>query len=313
MTSFLLESNVQMIWNVLMNSEIIKSNIQKINFDKIEEFFKKYIFEFYEREKNYDADLLSLNKKFITNIITVLNTNINSQTNKPNQPSQPNNNFTREYYVENRMNETEKEFKNKQNDFLNYVSKPVPEKPSFLDTQKENTIQKEELNLLMKKTLEEREQYEKKIDFIIDNKQINNQQPTIQQNNQQNNQQPTIQQKKYIKIFSDELKEFPMEIQDLDNRISLKILDIKGDVNGGANGDANDDVNCGANCDPEDNPECDIDFKESINNRFSDINEQLSIIKEGIDYIIKNLKDLKTENTKSENTKNENTYSKKLN
>jgi len=207
MNSFLLETNVQMIWDVLMNSEIIKSNIEKINFDKIEEFFKKYIFEFYEREKNYDNDLLSLNKKFITNIITVLNTNINSQPSqiiKPLHKNQPNKNFTREYYVENRMNETEKEFINKQKDLLNYTSKPIPEKPSFLNTQKENTIEKDEMNLLIKKTLEERENYEKKIDFIVDKKESFNNISHFQE-------------KKYIKISSDELKEISMEIQELDN------------------------------------------------------------------------------------------------
>lgn len=69
--SFLSKENIELLWDVLLDEPIIKG-ISKTNQDIIYNAFYKNMFTFFEKEKYNNYDLITLNKKFLTQVLKAL-------------------------------------------------------------------------------------------------------------------------------------------------------------------------------------------------------------------------------------------------
>jgi hypothetical protein len=138
---FLSKQNVKLIWDVLIDEDILNNKSKDI-ISQINVVFNKNIEPFYEIEKNNTNNLIELNKKFITLIINFVNKNFPNvqQYSQPQQTSQQTTHqpdkkelITYEDLQANRQNEFEKEFSRKQKEFSNMMTLQVPDKPNFSD------------------------------------------------------------------------------------------------------------------------------------------------------------------------------------
>ena len=134
---FLSKQNVKLIWDVLIDEDIL-NNKSKDVISQISVVFNKNIGPFYEIEKKNTNNLIELNKKFITLIINFVNKNfpnVQQYSNTQKQSHQPDKKelITYEDLQANRQNEFEKEFSRKQKEFSNMMTLQVPEKPNFSD------------------------------------------------------------------------------------------------------------------------------------------------------------------------------------
>jgi hypothetical protein len=101
----------------------------------MQNFYITDIREFYEREKSRDWDLMSLNKMFIETILQKLS-NPQPPALKLREPTIEVKNprsITAEDIHASRMNEFEKQFAERQNEFSRAMTTHVPEKPTFND------------------------------------------------------------------------------------------------------------------------------------------------------------------------------------
>lgn len=131
---FLSQNNVEMLWEVLMDEDILK-NKPNVTINQINQIFHKNIRPFYESERKNTNNLMELNKRFISLMINFVNkkypnTNITSSNNTNNKTQQF---VTHEDIQANRMNEFESQYNAKQQEFKNAMSLPVPETPKFSD------------------------------------------------------------------------------------------------------------------------------------------------------------------------------------
>ena len=134
---FLSKQNVKIIWDVLIDEDILKNKSKDV-ISQISVVFNKNIGPFYEIEKKNTNNLIELNKKFIKLIINFVNKNFPnvqqySNTQKQAQQHDKKELITYEDLQANRQNEFEKEFSRKQKEFTNMMTLQVPEKPNFSD------------------------------------------------------------------------------------------------------------------------------------------------------------------------------------
>jgi hypothetical protein len=133
---FLSKQNVKLIWDVLIDEDIVNNKSKDI-ISQIIVVFNKNIEPFYEIEKKNTNNLIELNKKFITLIINFVNKTFPQQ--QPPQLQQTSQQpdkkelITYEDLQANRQTEFEKEFSRKQKEFSNMMTLQVPEKPNFSD------------------------------------------------------------------------------------------------------------------------------------------------------------------------------------
>ena len=72
--NFLSNENINLLWEVLKEEEILK--IQSLNvLEQITQIFKNNLKGFYEIEKNKSMNLVDINKKYILLILNYVNTN----------------------------------------------------------------------------------------------------------------------------------------------------------------------------------------------------------------------------------------------
>jgi len=155
-TDFLSKENIGIIWDVLMDNDVLKNKPKEIIVE-INVVIKKIITSFYENEKQTASNLIELNKKFITLIINYVKKNFNNnkittpqinQTNQINQINQINQTnsqkrqqsqsqskelITFEELQTQRLSEFDKQLSEKQKEFTNAITLQVPEKPNFSD------------------------------------------------------------------------------------------------------------------------------------------------------------------------------------
>lgn len=65
---FLSKENIDLLWDVLLDEPVIKS-ISKTNQDQVYNAFYTNAFTFFEKEKNQQHDLITLNKKFLSQML----------------------------------------------------------------------------------------------------------------------------------------------------------------------------------------------------------------------------------------------------
>jgi len=137
---FLRKENVEMIWELIADEEFTQDKTERQMMD-MQNLFITDIREFYEREKSISNDLMSMNKMFIENILQKLSNVQNVQSTEStalnlrepvielNKPQA----ITAEDIQASRMNEFEKQFAERQNEFSKAMTLKVPEKPFFND------------------------------------------------------------------------------------------------------------------------------------------------------------------------------------
>ena len=67
--SFNSNTNLQILWDIIIDDDLLKS----MNKSQLNEIFNHSASSFYEKERNIQQSLVSLNKKFITQFIRSIN------------------------------------------------------------------------------------------------------------------------------------------------------------------------------------------------------------------------------------------------
>jgi hypothetical protein len=119
--SFLSKENVEMIWELIADEDIMR-NITGQQTTDIQKLFLSNIRQFYQRENGSNKDLMDMNKQFIEIMLEKM-------SREPTVKAP----ITSEDIQSSRMNEFEKQLANKQNEFSNAMTTKVPEKPKFGD------------------------------------------------------------------------------------------------------------------------------------------------------------------------------------
>jgi len=148
---FLSEQNIQMLWEIILDDDIIvNKNREEVSL--INNLFLRVAKQFNDKEKETHKSLLEMNKNFISIIVNILNENLPKP--KPLVIHETGALITAQEIQANKLNEFETEFTKKQEEFTRAMTIPVPEKPNFTDNAKDEPLS--ELNDIIKRTIAER-------------------------------------------------------------------------------------------------------------------------------------------------------------
>ena len=157
MTDFLKENNVRLLWEVLMDEDILRSKPKEF-IEYILRIFQKNLVPFYENERKTSQSLMTFNKKYISfmmdMILQVDTPTANKQPNPIN--SQKKDLITYEEIQEERKSVFEREFNKKQEEFQRAVTLPTPPVPQFGDKLDEEKPPISELERRIQQTVKER-------------------------------------------------------------------------------------------------------------------------------------------------------------
>jgi hypothetical protein len=130
---FLTKQNVSLLWEVIMDNEIMKNKPQT-EVSQIIDIFNVNLKKFHDSTNN--NNLTELNKNYITVMMNFINKNFN----KPVQqvlPSIKKPLVTYEELQNDRLTKFEKDFNSKQQEFTSAMALPVPPTPDFSDKKDE--------------------------------------------------------------------------------------------------------------------------------------------------------------------------------
>jgi hypothetical protein len=147
---FLTKINVQLLWEVVTDDDLLQNQPNEI-LQQISNTFEKNIRGFNEVEKKTSSNLMNMNKKFISLIMNRANVIISQSQNKNKNKKEI---ITSSDLQTERQTIFEKELSQKQNEFSNAMSLPVPPVPKFTDDNLDKPIN--EMELEIKKALEQR-------------------------------------------------------------------------------------------------------------------------------------------------------------
>lgn len=243
---FLTKQNVDLLWEVIIDDDLFKNKPKEL-INQIANIFNQKLRAFYESEKNNSNNLMNMNKKFV-GLMLNQSYGIISNLNKPQ--IQNKNKISRDLITSSdlqteRISQFEKELSQKQNEFSNAMSLPVPPTPKFSDTNLDEPIS--EMELEIKKVLDQRnydiEQVSKNLNKSNADSWLKPQETSLKNektpsiNNSIMNSNSGIQNKlKYIKIDNDNIENIVIkkDIIDLnqkkhitweDENINLKITE----------------------------------------------------------------------------------------
>lgn len=147
--NFLSDSNVQMLWEVLIDEESIMKD------KRTQETFVKTLPEFYEREKSKpQMSLIGLNKQFISLMMNLLRQPPSQQVPRTTAPPAKKLLITQEELQNDRASHFEQELNKKQEEFSSAMAVPVPTTPVFTDNTKDTPLK--EMNMIIQRTIAER-------------------------------------------------------------------------------------------------------------------------------------------------------------
>ena len=157
MTDFLKENNIRLLWEVLMDADILRSKPKEL-IEWILQIFQNNLVPFYENEKKIPQNLVSFNKKYISLMMDMIVQLINKQLNPINLAKIPEKKdlITYEEIQEERKSVFEREFNKKQQEFQQSVTLPTPPVPQFGDKLEEEKPPISELERRIQQTLKER-------------------------------------------------------------------------------------------------------------------------------------------------------------
>ena len=208
---FLSKQNVKLIWDVLMDEDILKNKSNE-TLSKINNMFNSLIVPFYENEKQITNNLFELNKKFITTIIQNVNKNFERKIEKIKNSEEL---ITFEDLQSQRLIDFDNQLAKKQQEFENAITLKVPELPNFKDETNDGPLT--EIEKEVKRMMEQRnydvEQIsktfntEKVENWLTPSKtSIKNEKNILQKElTKENLIQQNVQNIKYIKIENDEI------------------------------------------------------------------------------------------------------------
>lgn len=158
---FLNKQNIGLLWEVLIDDDLFKNKPKEL-INQIANTFNQNLRGFYETEKNNSNNLMSMNKKFIASMLSYsygIITNLNKIQNQGQPQVQNKTKVSRDLITSSelqteRISQFEKELSQKQNEFTNAMSLPVPPTPKFSDNNLDVPIS--EMELEIKKVLDQR-------------------------------------------------------------------------------------------------------------------------------------------------------------
>jgi hypothetical protein len=202
-TDFLSPINIKLLWEVIINEDILKNKTKK-NIEQIADIFNSLIKEFYEKEKSNSHSLTDINKKYISLMINyILHTFSKNEDVKPFLNKV---NITSEEIKNDRMSYFEKELNEKKKNFMDAISPKIPEKIDFSDKIVDEPLMYSEK--IISQTIYKRNQEEEEFQKNISKNQVNSK--LINKNVSGGNQFI-----KYIKIGDD-----------VDNNIEREVIDL---------------------------------------------------------------------------------------
>ena len=162
MTDFLNEDNVRLLWEVLMDENILHSKPKEL-IDYFLQIFQKNLVPFYENERKTVAsipqNLIFFNKKYISfmmDTIVKLETQSLSLPSIKTAPPVKKEMITYEEIQEERKTIFERELSKKRDEFQKAVALPIPPTPSFGDQILEEKPPISELERRIQQTISER-------------------------------------------------------------------------------------------------------------------------------------------------------------
>ena len=136
-TGFLSTSNTELLWNIIMDNAVMTTKLNESMVTELHTIFHKNLIPFFESERKTKNDLIVLNKKYISwllsNINHIVRKNANTNTNTPqNKKSTPDNKLiTVEDIHKNRQTQFEQDLNVRQQEFTSYMTIKTPEVPKF--------------------------------------------------------------------------------------------------------------------------------------------------------------------------------------
>ena len=149
---FLTKQNVDLLWEVIIDDDLFKNKPKEL-INQIGSIFRQNLRGFNEAEKNNSSNLMSMNKRFIGVMLNHSYSIINANKN-PIPPQKIRDLITSSDLQSERMSQFEKDLSQKQSEFTNAMSLPVPPVPKFSDNKLDEPIG--EMELEIKKVLEQR-------------------------------------------------------------------------------------------------------------------------------------------------------------
>lgn len=127
MESFLTNDNMNLLWEVIIDEDILKNRSKDV-IDIVHEMFQTNINGFYDIEKRKSTSLIELNKKYIMLILNYVN-NIIVRSNKAKDEP-----HTHDDIQKDRRSQFDQELTIKQQEFTASMTVPVPKTPNFNDS-----------------------------------------------------------------------------------------------------------------------------------------------------------------------------------
>jgi len=231
MVDFLTKSNVQLLWEVLMDEDILRSKPPQF-IQHIMKHFNNHLIPFYENEKKNTEptiqNLVFYNKKYISFMIDTIK-KLEDLFHMQNEKQKQKQNFdqnkkqliTYEEIQEERKSKFVSDLNKKQEEFQRAVAIPVPPTPQFTDPFEEEKPPISELEKRIKQTIAER-------NFDLENRNYGSN-DTKKTGQWLNSQETSVKNDKikYIKFEEPLVKE---------NVIHPIYLDLNGNGNGNENG-----------------------------------------------------------------------------
>ena len=146
---FLTKQNVDLLWEVIIDDDLFKNKPKEL-INQIGSIFTQNLRGFNEAEKNNSSNLMSMNKRFIGLMLNHSRSIIISNKN----PVKTKDLITSSDLQTERISQFEKDLSQRQNEFTNAMSLPVPPVPKFSDNNLDEPIS--EMELAIKKAVEQR-------------------------------------------------------------------------------------------------------------------------------------------------------------
>jgi hypothetical protein len=289
---FLTKQNVDLLWEVIIDDDLFKNKPKEL-INQIGSIFTSHLRGFNEAEKNNSSNLMSMNKRFIGLMLNHSRSIIISNKN-PIPIQKTKDLITASDLQTERMSQFEKDLSQKQSEFTNAMSLPVPPVPKFSDNNLDEPIG--EMELAIKKALEQRnydiEQVSKNLNKTNADSWLKPQETSLKSKKitPQNKQNPNQNSLKYIKIDTQNIENtiIKKDIIDLgpkkqisweDENISLQVIEEESTL-------FEDDIfKKLKKIDPEINSE--INELSNVNNRMNILEDKLEGLNNKVDLIIK--------------------------
>lgn len=133
-TDFLTKQNVSLLWEVIMDNEIMKNKPQN-EISQIIDIFNVNLKKFHDSTNN--NNLTDLNKNYITVMMNFINKNFAKSASSSSLSNQKKPLVTYEEIQNDRLSKFEKDYNSRQQEFTSAMALPVPPTPDFSDKKDE--------------------------------------------------------------------------------------------------------------------------------------------------------------------------------